>query len=97
MESKSSTIRFLYAASDTSADALYLSGVFVPDPFLAIITHKKSYAVVSQLEYSRVAKQSKFDEVMLLETIRKKAAENLQISIGEVGAGECHSRHVMMP
>ena len=88
MESKSSTIRFLYAASDTSADALYLSGVFVPDPFLAIITHKKSYAVVSQLEYSRVAKESKFDEVMLLETIRKKAAENLQISIGDVGAGE---------
>mgnify|MGYP000137614186 FL=1 len=70
MKSKSSTIRFLYAASDASADALYLSGVFVPDPFLAIITQKKSYAVVSQLEHSRVAKQSKFDEVMLLETVR---------------------------
>ena len=88
MKSKSSTIRFLYAASDTSADALYLSGVFVPDPFLAVITQKKSYAVVSQLEYSRVSKQSKFDEVMLLETIRKKTAENLQISICKVGVGE---------
>ena len=85
MKSKSSTIRFLYAASDTSADALYLSGVFVPDPFLAIITQKKSYAVVSQLEYSRVAKQSKFDEVMLLETIREKVADSLQIWIGRLG------------
>ena len=88
MKCKSSTIRFLYAASDTSADALYLGGVFVPDPFLAIITQKKSYAVVSQLEYSRVAKQSKFDEVMLLETVRLKAAKNLKISISEVSAGE---------
>jgi Xaa-Pro aminopeptidase len=88
MKSKSSTIRFLYAASDASADALYISGVFVPDPFLAIITQKKSYAVVSQLEHSRVAKQSKFDEVMLLETVRKKTAENLQISASKVGAGE---------
>ena len=88
MKCKSSTIRFLYAASDTSADALYLGGVFVPDPFLAIITQKKNYAVVSQLEYSRVAKQSKFDEVMLLETVRLKAAKNLKISISEVSAGE---------
>lgn len=88
MKSKSSTIRFLYAASESSADLLYLSGVFVPDPFLALIAQKKSYAVVSQLEYGRVAKQSKFDEVMLLEAIRKKAAENLQISLEEVGPGE---------
>ncbi|MEE2988257.1 MAG: M24 family metallopeptidase [Verrucomicrobiota bacterium] len=88
MKSKSSTIRFLYAASDTSADALYISGVFVPDPFLAIITHKKSYAVVSSLEYSRMAKKSKFDEVMLLETIREKAAKKLQISVSKVGVGE---------
>lgn len=88
MKSKSSTIRFLYAASESSADLLYLSGVFVPDPFLALIAQKKSYAAVSQLEYGRVAKQSKFDEVMLLEAIRKKAAENLQISLEEVGPGE---------
>jgi len=88
MKSKSSKIRFLYAASESSADMLYLAGVFVPDPFLAILAQKKSYAVVSQLEYGRVAKQSKFDEVMLLETIRGKAAENLQIPVEDVGPGE---------
>ena len=88
MKSKSSTIRLLYAASESSADLLYLSGVFVPDPFLVIIAQKKSYAVVSQLEFGRVAKQSKFDEVMLLETIRQKTADNLQISLAEVGPGE---------
>ncbi|TVP80519.1 MAG: aminopeptidase P family protein [Puniceicoccaceae bacterium] len=88
MKSKSSTIRLLYAASDSSADALYLSGVFVPDPFLAIITEKKSYAVVSQLEFARVARQSRFDEVMLLEAMRQKAAENLQMKCADVGPGE---------
>ncbi len=88
MKSKSSTIRFLYAASENSADMLYLSGVFVPDPFLAIIAKKKSYAVVSQLEYGRVAKESKFDEVMLLEEMREKAAVNLKIPREAVGPGE---------
>lgn len=88
MKSKSSTIRLLYAASDDSADSLYLSGVFVPDPFLTIIAKKKSYAVVSQLEYGRVAKQSKFDEVMLLEEIREHAAEMLQMPRAKVGPGE---------
>lgn len=88
MKSKSSTIRLLYAASESSADLLYLSGVFVPDPFLAIIAQGKKYAVVSQLEYGRVAKQSKFDEVMLLESIREKASEILQIPSEDIGPGE---------
>lgn len=88
MKSKSSTIRLLYAASDACADMLYLSGVFVPDPFLVIIAKKKSYAVVSQLEFGRVVRQSHFDEVMLLEDIRKKAAENLRMAVAEVGPGE---------
>ena len=37
MKSKSSTIRFLYAASESSADVLYLAGVFVPDAYLSIL------------------------------------------------------------
>lgn len=88
MKTQSTTLRFIYAASDYSADQLYLSGVFVPDPFLAILAKKKSYAVVSQLEYSRVAKQSRFDEVMLLEDIRVKAADNLGLKLKEVGPGD---------
>jgi Xaa-Pro aminopeptidase len=88
MKSKSSTIRFLYAASDGNADMLYLSGVFVPDPFLAIMTDKQTYAVVSQLEYGRVARRSRFDEGMHLEEIREKAAENLRMELRDVGPGE---------
>ncbi len=88
MKSKSSTIRLLYAASDQCADTLYLSGVFVPDPFLSVVVGKKSYAVVSRLEYARVRARSNYDEVMLLETIVGYAAEMLGIEAKSVGPGE---------
>ncbi|HKK18346.1 MAG TPA: M24 family metallopeptidase [Opitutales bacterium] len=88
MKSKSSTIRFLYASSDNSADVFYLGGVFVPDPYLSIITDKKAYAVVSRLEYTRVKAKSNYDEVMLLEEIKPKAAELLNLAEREIGPGE---------
>jgi Xaa-Pro aminopeptidase len=88
MKSKSSTIRILYASSEASADLLYLSGVFVPDPFIAILAQGKSHAIVSPLEYDRVVRHSRFDEVMLLPTIRKKAAEHLNLGPKKVGAAE---------
>ena len=88
MKSKPSSVSFLYAASESSADMLYLSGVFVPDSFLAIIVRNKKYAVVNQLEYGRVLKDSNFDKVMLLEAVRSKVAVYLQISVRDVGPGE---------
>lgn len=88
MKSKSATIRFLYASSDESADVFYLGGVFVPDPYLSFITGGKTYAVVSRLEYTRVKAQSRYDEVMLLEAIKPKAAKVLGLGKNEVGPGE---------
>ncbi len=80
MKSKSSTIRLLYAASH--------DGIFVPDPYLSVIANKKAYAVVNRLEYSRVKAKSNYDEVMLLEEIKPKAAELLGLEEKEVGPGE---------
>ena len=88
MKSKSSTIRLLYADSEKNADARYLSGVAIPDPFLILEAKGKRYGIVSQLEYARVASQSSLDEVLLLDTIYKKTAETLQIKLGDVGPGE---------
>ena len=88
MKSKSSTIRFLYASSDDSADVFYLGGVFVPDPYLSVITDRKAYAVVSRLEYTRVKARSNYDEVMLLEEIKPKAAELLGLPEKDIGPGE---------
>lgn len=88
MKSKSSTIRFLYASSENCADVFYLGGVFVPDPYLSIVTDKKSYAVVSRLEYTRVRAKSNYDEVMLLDEIKPKAAAVLGLGESEIGPGE---------
>ena len=88
MKSKHSTVSFIYAASEFSADMFYLSGLFVPDPFLAIIVDDIKYAVVNKLEYRRVQKKSNFDQVILQETVLRKVAENLNISVRSVGPSD---------
>lgn len=88
MKSKTSPLRVLYASSEQSADLLYLSGVFVPDPFLAFIRGRRSVAVVNRLEYGRVRSSSHFDEVLPLEEAITDAARALNISSSKVGTVE---------
>lgn len=61
----------LFADSESSADALYLGKIFVPDPFISFRFDKRSYAVVNALEFGRVVNESQFDEVVLLEDIKE--------------------------
>ncbi len=88
MKSKSSVIRFLYAASEQSADLFYLSGVFVPDAYLSILSENHSCAVVSQLEFGRVKAQSRYDEVLLMDEVKVDAARALHLEPSEVGPSE---------
>ncbi|MGJ8650952.1 MAG: M24 family metallopeptidase [Opitutaceae bacterium] len=88
MKSKSSVIRFLYAASEQSADVFYLSGVFVPDPYLSMVVSGRSYAVVNRLEYGRVKASSKYDEVFLQESVHQEAAKRLKLPVGSIGPAE---------
>lgn len=88
MKSKSKNIRFLYAASEESADLFYLSGVFVPDAFLAFQVDGRSYGVVNRLEYGRVVAQSKLDQVYLLETVHAEVVKKLGLPKSAVGPGE---------
>lgn len=89
MKSKSSIIRFLYAASEQSADVFYLSGVFVPDAYLSMVISGRSYAVVNRLEYGRVKASSKYDEVFLQESIHQEAAKRLKLPVELIGPTEC--------
>lgn len=103
-KSKSSIIRFLYAASEYSADVFYLGGVFVPDAYLSFVVEGKSYAVVSQLEYGRVKAQSRYTEVLLLAEEQEKAAKRLKLAAA-AGPGELmqyytkqfKAKHVELP
>lgn len=88
MKSKTSVLRALYADSEQSADQYYLTGVFVPDPFLSFVVNRRRVGVVSRLEYARVRAQSKLDEVLLLEQVREAAAAALQVELATVGAAE---------
>jgi Xaa-Pro aminopeptidase len=88
MKSKSSVIRILFASSEQSADLFYLTGVFVPDPFLCFVIGNRSTAVVNRLEYGRVQAQSNCDTVLLQETVQRQAAEALGIEPAAVGAAE---------
>ncbi|MGJ8639821.1 MAG: M24 family metallopeptidase [Opitutaceae bacterium] len=85
---KSSVIRFLYAASEQSADVFYLGGVFIPDAYLSFVVDGNAYAVVSQLEYGRVKAQSRYDEVLLLSDEQTKAAKKLKVEASQIGPAQ---------
>jgi len=72
----------LYADTQHSADQLYFGNVSVPDPFVAIGPAGRKIAVVSALEYSRVVKESDFEVVLPLETLRAEARRRFPRSDG---------------
>lgn len=65
----------LYADSERNADALYFSGISVPDAFIAFGHGGRKYAVVSALEFGRVKRTSDFDVVLPLEQYLQRARE----------------------
>ena len=74
MKDKDSALYFIYASSEQSADLYYLAGVYVPDPYISMLYQEQSYAFVNQLEYGRVVAQSKYDQVLLLEQVKRELA-----------------------
>src|SRR5579863_4738399 len=73
MARKSSRNVLLYADSERNADPLYLGGVGVPDPFIALRVRGRTVAVVSALEFGRVRRDSTFDSVLSLEACHERA------------------------
>ncbi len=65
----------LYADSEKNADMLYFGGILVPDPYIAFSQGKRRLAVVNQLEFTRVRRESRFDEVLSLEEVLREARE----------------------
>jgi Xaa-Pro aminopeptidase len=64
----------LYADSELNTDMLYFGRVSVPDAFLAFSCKGRRIAVVSQLEFARVKKESGFDEVLSMESVIEASA-----------------------
>lgn len=65
--------KLLFADSENSADMLFLSGIFVPDPFIAMQVGKKKVAAFNALEIDRAKKTSHFDVIYSLEELYDEA------------------------
>lgn len=63
-------LKCLYASSSDCSDAFYISGVRVPDPYFSLIAGQHKVAIVNQLEYSRVKKESKYTKVFESEALK---------------------------
>jgi len=55
--------RVVYADSEKNADMLYVSGVFVPDPFFFLGLRQKTYLLVNTMEVGRLRREAKVDRV----------------------------------
>ena len=57
--------RLIISDSEHDADMLYVSGIFVPDAFIAIEINAEWYGLFSPLEVDRARKKSKFNHIVL--------------------------------
>jgi Xaa-Pro aminopeptidase len=64
----------MIAASEHDADMLYISGMFVPDPFVVIGIDGQWHGLFSPLEVDRARSQSRLDEVHLDTPWRERAS-----------------------
>jgi len=72
----------LHYADSSDPDMRYLSGVQVPDPFLAFTVSGRKVGVVSVNEFNRVRQDSILDEVLLLSDVEAEAARRFSLPKG---------------
>jgi Xaa-Pro aminopeptidase len=73
----------LFHAEATDPDMLYFSRFQAFDPYLAFTVDDRRIAVIHAGEYGRMAKESAFNEILLLNEVRDGAAKRFKLSKGE--------------
>lgn len=68
--------RLIVAASDTDADMLYATRMFVPDPFIFLEQNGKRTLVLSDLEIDRARKQAQADEILSYSEFEREVQGN---------------------
>ncbi len=69
----------LFHAEATDPDMLYFSRFQAFDPYLAFTVGGRRFAVITAGEYGRMAKESAFDEILLLDDVREGAARSFKL------------------
>jgi Xaa-Pro aminopeptidase len=72
----SSCAKLIIADSESSADLLWATGFFVPDPIIFIEKNKKRYIALNDLEYSRGLKEANVHKVFSHEELKKEIRKN---------------------
>lgn len=81
-----SASRLIIADSEHNADMLYASGIFVPDPFIAVEINGRWHGLFSPLEVGRAQKKSRFDQVHLDSPWRTEAENNGRSGLAAIAA-----------
>ncbi len=82
----SSSTKLIIADSEHDADMLYASGMFVPDPFIAVEIDGCWHGLLSPLEVDRARKQSRLDAVHLDSTWREQSAQQSRSGLAAIAA-----------
>jgi Xaa-Pro aminopeptidase len=72
----------LFHAEASDPDMLYFSRFQAFDPYLAFTADGRRVAVINAGEYGRMAKESAFDQILLLEDVREAAAKRFGLPKG---------------
>ena len=81
-----SAARLIIADSEHNADMLYVSGLFVPDPFIAVEINGKWHGLLSPLEVDRASKKSSLDQVHLDSSWRTEAESKNRNGLAAIAA-----------
>jgi Xaa-Pro aminopeptidase len=72
MATKSELARLIVAPSDTDADMLYATRIFIGDPFIFLQQNGKRTLVLSDLEIDRAKKNAKADEFVMFSQLERE-------------------------
>src|SRR6266481_6406725 len=72
MATKPKVARLIVAPSETDADMLYATGIFIGDPFIFLQQNGKRTLVLSDLEIDRAKKNAKADEFVMFNQLERE-------------------------
>jgi Xaa-Pro aminopeptidase len=72
MSKKNNDTRLIVAPSDSDADMLYATRIFIGDPFIFLQQNGKRTLVLSDLEIDRAKKEAKADEFVMLSALERE-------------------------
>ncbi len=73
----------LFHAETTDPDMLYFSRFQAFDPYLAFTVDGRRFAVITAAEFGRMARESAFDEILLVDEVRAGTAKRFKLPEGK--------------